>query len=302
MHGEWCTQNVHRDGSISRGTSHGTTKSQYTAFVNIKNTRSKRIQSLIQNRMRHVGSESAREQTIALYMKAMNNNNIHTHRIIPAELTSEPQSCLMGVKGCKETIAVWTLGMPGDCFHREVGFRFGKGASRRLAIQVNACFVSFPLPCLSQSYPFPCLSQSYPFPCLSQNYPFPCLSQSYPFLCLSQNYPFPCLSQNYPFPCLSQNYPFPCLSQSYPFLCLSQNYPFPRLSQNYPLLCLSQNYPILCLSHTYPFPCLYQNYPFLCLSQSYPFPRLCQNYPFPCLYQSYTFLACLRVILFFDFH
>ena len=243
---------MHRDGSISRGTSHGTTKSQYTAFVNTKNTRSKRIQSLIQNRMRHVGSESAREQTIALYMKAMNNNNdnnnIHTHRIIPAELTSEPQSCLMGVKGCKETIAVWTLGMPGDCFHREVGFRFGKGASRRLAIQVNACFVSFPLPCLSQSYPFSCLSQ---------------------------------------------NYPFPCLSQSYPFLCLSQNYPFPRLSQNYPLLCLS---------HTYPFPCLYQNYPFLCLSQSYPFPRLCQNYPFPCLYQSYTFLACLRVILFFDFH
>ena len=281
MHGEWCTQNVHRDGSISRGNSHGTTKSQYTAFVNIKNTRSKRIQSLIQNRMRHVGSESAREQTIALYMKAMNNNNIHTHRIIPAELTSEPQSCLMGVKGCKETIAVWTLGMPGDCFHREVGFRFGKGASRRLAIQVNACFVSFPLPCLSHSYPFPCLSQSYPFPCLSQNYPFPCLSQNY--------------SLSLPISELSLSLPISELSFSLPFSELSVSSPVPELSPSLPISELSHSLPISYLSLSLPISELSFSLPFSELSLSSPMPELSLSLPiselyFPCLSQSYPFL------------
>ena len=132
--------------------------------------------------MRHVRSESAREQTTALYMKAMNNNNnIHTHRIIPAELTSEPQSCLMGVKGCTETIAVWTLGMPGDCFHREVGFRFGKGAGRRLAIQVNACLFPFHFLAYLRAIPFLAylkLSLSLPV----SSYPFQCLCQVIPFL------------------------------------------------------------------------------------------------------------------------
>ena len=66
---EWCTQKLCRDSSISRGTSHATTKEryQYTTSVNINNTRYKRIQSLIQNHTRHVRSESAREQRIELY-------------------------------------------------------------------------------------------------------------------------------------------------------------------------------------------------------------------------------------------
>ena len=72
---EWCTQNVRRDGSISRGTSYATTKEryQYTTSVDINNTRykkkekKKRIQSLNQNHMQHVRSESAREQRIVLY-------------------------------------------------------------------------------------------------------------------------------------------------------------------------------------------------------------------------------------------
>ena len=65
------TQNLRRDGSISRGTSHATTKEryQYTTSVDINNTRYKRIQSLIQNHMRHVRSESAREQIIELYKR-----------------------------------------------------------------------------------------------------------------------------------------------------------------------------------------------------------------------------------------
>ena len=53
--------NLRRDGSISRGTSHATTKEsyQYTASVDINNTRYKRTQSLIQNH--------SREQGMALY-------------------------------------------------------------------------------------------------------------------------------------------------------------------------------------------------------------------------------------------
>ena len=46
--------------------------------VDINNMRYKRLQSLIQDHMRHVRSEFAREQRIALYkryIKAMNNNN-----------------------------------------------------------------------------------------------------------------------------------------------------------------------------------------------------------------------------------
>ena len=65
---EWCTQNLHRNGSISRGTSHATTteRYQYTTSADINNTRYKRMQTLIQNHMRHVRSESARERRIAL--------------------------------------------------------------------------------------------------------------------------------------------------------------------------------------------------------------------------------------------
>ena len=66
---EWCTLNLCRNGSISRGTSHATTteRYQYTASMDINNTRCERIQSLIQNHMQRVRIESAREQRTALY-------------------------------------------------------------------------------------------------------------------------------------------------------------------------------------------------------------------------------------------
>ena len=50
---EWCTQNLRRNGSISRGTSHATPEEryQYTTSVDINNTRYKRIQSLNQSHM-----------------------------------------------------------------------------------------------------------------------------------------------------------------------------------------------------------------------------------------------------------
>ena len=71
---------VHRNcaetAAVSRGTSHATSteRYQYTTSVDINNTRYKRIQLLIHNHMRHVRSEAAREQRIALY-KAMNNKS-----------------------------------------------------------------------------------------------------------------------------------------------------------------------------------------------------------------------------------
>ena len=40
---------------------------KYTTSVDIKNTRYKRLQSLIQNHIRHERSESSREQRTALY-------------------------------------------------------------------------------------------------------------------------------------------------------------------------------------------------------------------------------------------
>ena len=57
--------------------SHATTKEryQYTTSMDIHNTRYERIQSLIQNHMRHVRSESAREREWR-YINANNNNNV----------------------------------------------------------------------------------------------------------------------------------------------------------------------------------------------------------------------------------
>ena len=73
---EWCTQNLLRDGSISRGTSHATTKErcQYTTSADIKNTRYKRIQLLFEKHMQHVRNESAREQRTEIY-KSYDYNN-----------------------------------------------------------------------------------------------------------------------------------------------------------------------------------------------------------------------------------
>ena len=67
---EWCTQNLCRNGSISRGTSHATPKEhyQYTISMDINNTRYERIQSLIQNHMPMCAvTDRAQEQRIVLY-------------------------------------------------------------------------------------------------------------------------------------------------------------------------------------------------------------------------------------------
>ena len=60
-----CTELAPEMAAVSLGTSHATSRKgyQYTTAVDIKNTRYKKIQSLIH--MRYVRSESAREQRIA---------------------------------------------------------------------------------------------------------------------------------------------------------------------------------------------------------------------------------------------
>ena len=74
---ERCTQNLRRNGSISRGTSHATTteRYQYTTSVDINNTRYKRIQSLIQNHMLMCAVSMLESREHYRYIKAINNNN-----------------------------------------------------------------------------------------------------------------------------------------------------------------------------------------------------------------------------------
>ena len=67
---EWCTQNLRRDGSISRGTSHATPKGryQYTTSVAV-NMRCKCIESLVSSESHATCAQGplSLEQGIALY-------------------------------------------------------------------------------------------------------------------------------------------------------------------------------------------------------------------------------------------
>nr|KAG5700456.1 hypothetical protein BaRGS_013943 [Batillaria attramentaria] len=51
--------------------------------------------------------------------------------------TPEPQHCGMGFPGCSSLIALWTLGMSGQCIDPQTGFLFGKGHARRVALQFH---------------------------------------------------------------------------------------------------------------------------------------------------------------------
>ena len=64
---ECSTQNLSRNGTISRGTSHATTteRYQYTTSVDINNTSYKKIVTHLESHA-NVRSESAREQRLAL--------------------------------------------------------------------------------------------------------------------------------------------------------------------------------------------------------------------------------------------
>ena len=98
---KWCAQNLRRNGSISRGTSHATSTKcyQYNTFVDINNTRFKRIQSLIQNYM-PVCAVSLLESREQRYIKAMNNNdnrptvrNLHVQTVVMLPVAHDSVEC-----------------------------------------------------------------------------------------------------------------------------------------------------------------------------------------------------------------
>ena len=57
--------------------------------------------------------------------------------VMAGKLLSEAKDCLMGTNGCSEAISVWTLGMAGECFNPQAGFRIGKGGFTLVSLQVN---------------------------------------------------------------------------------------------------------------------------------------------------------------------
>ena len=69
--------------------------------------------------------------------------------IVPAQLLSEPQDCLMGMQGCTEGLGGWTLGLTGQCYNPQAGFRIGKNANRMASLQVLLCVLESP------AYPSP---------------------------------------------------------------------------------------------------------------------------------------------------
>ena len=78
---EWCTQNLRRNGSISRGTSHATTteRYQYTTSVDINNTRYKKEKEKGHSHSFRITCDmcavSLLQSKEERYIKAMNNNN-----------------------------------------------------------------------------------------------------------------------------------------------------------------------------------------------------------------------------------
>ena len=79
---EWCTQNLRRNGSISRGTSHATTteRYQYTTSVDINNTRYKKEKEKGHSHSFRITCDkcavSLLQSKEERYIKAMNNNKI----------------------------------------------------------------------------------------------------------------------------------------------------------------------------------------------------------------------------------
>ncbi|KAK7490020.1 hypothetical protein BaRGS_00018720 [Batillaria attramentaria] len=73
----------------------------------------------------------------------IDNDNVMHHMGLTgcsdsASMRSEPSECTMGVEGCdKGTLSIWTLGMTGECFNPQAGFRIGKGATRKVSMQMH---------------------------------------------------------------------------------------------------------------------------------------------------------------------
>ncbi|XP_050408479.1 uncharacterized protein LOC130010327 [Patella vulgata] len=53
-----------------------------------------------------------------------------------APVMTEPRECGMGA-GCSAIIGMWTIGLAGECYHHDAGFRIGKGFYKRGLIQYH---------------------------------------------------------------------------------------------------------------------------------------------------------------------
>ena len=50
---------------------------------------------------------------------------------------SRPHTCFMNrVGGCKELVAMWTVGSNGVCYHENAGIKFGKTGFKKVLFQV----------------------------------------------------------------------------------------------------------------------------------------------------------------------
>ena len=61
---------------------------------------------------------------------------------LAVSLMSEPEECLMGPPGCDDSLGGWALGMTGQCFTPQAGFRIGKNAPSMISLQVLFCVLT----------------------------------------------------------------------------------------------------------------------------------------------------------------
>ncbi|XP_050411447.1 dopamine beta-hydroxylase [Patella vulgata] len=54
-----------------------------------------------------------------------------------SEQITSPRECSMGLRGCTKAIGIWTLGLPGECFNKEAGFRIGLNGMKKGVLQFH---------------------------------------------------------------------------------------------------------------------------------------------------------------------
>ncbi|ESO93057.1 hypothetical protein LOTGIDRAFT_162081 [Lottia gigantea] len=74
----------------------------------------------------------------------VNNTNVMHHALLFGcssdnhTLRSTPHQCgMIASDECGEIIAIWTIGLSGQCFHENVGFRIGSQGFKRVALQFH---------------------------------------------------------------------------------------------------------------------------------------------------------------------
>ncbi|XP_041368427.1 uncharacterized protein LOC121382863 [Gigantopelta aegis] len=75
-------------------------------------------------------------------MPLINNSNVMHHIVLygcrdDVVTSTKPNRCYMSQAGCQEILAIWTLGMTGDCFYKDAGFHIGKTGTKKAALQFH---------------------------------------------------------------------------------------------------------------------------------------------------------------------